>query len=210
MKVILGGTFDPVHHAHLRTALELRDRLAIDAVTLVPCHLPPHRDEPGATSEQRLAMLHQAVTGEPGLVVDARELNRQTPSYTVDTLLELRGELGEQIPLAMVVGTDSFASIDRWHQWERLLELAHIIVVQRPGYAVPEGSVASGLLANNAHTDAGTLHGCPAGRIWSVALPLLEISATAVRQHIRLGRSPRFLVPDGVLELIRKNGLYRR
>lgn len=209
MKVILGGTFDPIHYAHLRTAVELRERLDIEAVTLVPSHIPPHRGEPGATPEQRLNMLHLAVEGEAGLQVDERELARNTPSYTADTLAELRGELGEDESLAMVVGTDSFASIDRWHQWERLLTLAHIIVVQRPGYDIPEAGVAGRLLAENAGTTADTLKQLPAGKVWPVTLPLLDIAATAIRDHIRKGRSPRYLVPDGVLSLIRETGLYR-
>lgn len=209
MKVILGGTFDPIHHAHLRTAIELRELLDIEAVTLVPSHIPPHRDEPGATPEQRLSMLRVAVEGEPGLQVDERELARNTPSYTVDTLAGLRAELGEDVPLAMVVGTDSFASIDRWHQWERLLILAHIIVVQRPGYDIPETGVAGRLLAENVETTADTLKQLPAGRVWPVTLPLLDIAATAIRDHIRKGRSPRYLLPDGVLAVIRESGLYR-
>lgn len=209
MKVILGGTFDPIHHAHLRTAIELRELLDIEAVTLVPSHIPPHRDEPGATPEQRLSMLRVAVEGEPGLQVDERELARNTPSYTVDTLAGLRAELGEDVPLAMVVGTDSFASIDRWHQWERLLILAHIIVVQRPGYDIPETGVAGRLLAENAETTADTLKQLPAGRVWPVTLPLLDIAATAIRDHIRKGRSPRYLLPDDVLAVIRESGLYR-
>ncbi|BES72637.1 nicotinate-nucleotide adenylyltransferase [Marinobacter nanhaiticus D15-8W] len=209
MKVILGGTFDPIHNAHLRTAVELRELLDVETVTLVPSHIPPHRDEPGATPEQRLHMLHVAVEGESGLQVDERELARNTPSYTVDTLAELRDELGESVPLAMVVGTDSFAYIDRWHRWKQLLALAHIIVVQRPGHDIPETGVAGQLLAENSGTTANTLKQLPAGKVWPVTLPLLDIAATTIRDHIRKGRSPRYLVPDSVLSLIRETGLYR-
>ncbi|WP_148861823.1 nicotinate-nucleotide adenylyltransferase [Marinobacter fonticola] len=209
MKVILGGTFDPIHHAHLRTAVELKENLGIEAITLVPSHIPPHRDEPGATPDQRLDMLRRAVDGEPGLLVDERELARNKPSYTVDTLAELRQEIGSSEPLAMVVGTDSFASIDRWYQWERLLELAHIIVVQRPGYAPPDDGVAGRLLADNAETTAATLRQRPSGHVWPVSLPLLDIAATTIRHYVREGRSPRYLVPDSVWALIRDNGLYR-
>lgn len=209
MKVILGGTFDPIHHAHLRTAVELKEALGIDAITLVPCHLPPHRDEPGASAEQRLEMLYRAVEGERGLHIDERELARNKPSYTVDTLAELRDELGQEVSLAMVVGTDSFAAIDRWHQWERLLKLAHIIVVQRPGYAMPDDGVAGLLLADNAETTVATLKQAPAGKVWSVTLPLLDIAATTIRDYIRQGRSPRYLLPDPVLSLIQDAGLYR-
>ncbi|TBW56216.1 nicotinate-nucleotide adenylyltransferase [Marinobacter halodurans] len=209
MKVILGGTFDPIHHAHLRTAIELREALGIDAVTLVPCHLPPHRDEPGASPTQRLQMLYSAIGSEAALDVDERELARNTPSYTVDTLEELRREHGAREPLAMVVGTDSFASIDRWDRWQRLLELAHIIVVERPGFVVPADSAAGRLLADNADTDAASLKQAPSGRVWSVSLPLLDISATGVRRAVREGRSIRYLVPDPVRDVIVGSGLYR-
>lgn len=209
MKVIFGGTFDPVHHAHLRTAVELKETLGVETITLVPCHLPPHRDEPGATPEQRLEMLYRAIEGEPGIQVDERELARNKPSYTVDTLAELRDELGASVSLAMVVGSDSFVAIDRWYQWERLLTLAHIIVVQRPGYAIPEEGVAGQLLADHAGNTADSLKQTPAGKVWTVTLPLLEIAATTIRQYIRQGRSPRYLVPDEVLSLIRDAGLYR-
>lgn len=209
MKVILGGTFDPIHHAHLRTAVELREVLGIDTVTLVPCHLPPHRDEPGASPELRLRMLYSAIAGEAGLAVDERELTRNTPSYTVDTLEELRQERGPQEPLAMVVGTDSFSSIDRWDRWQRLLELAHIIVVERPGYTIPAESAAGQLLADNADTDETSLKRTPSGRVLSVSLPLLDISATGVRQAVRDGRSIRYLAPDPVCDIIAESGLYR-
>tara|TARA_R100001440_G_scaffold26791_15_gene44085 strand:- start:47217 stop:47858 length:642 start_codon:yes stop_codon:yes gene_type:complete len=209
MHVILGGTFDPVHHAHLRTAIEVRERLGASQVALVPCHLPPHRSEPGATSEQRLAMLEAAIAGEPGLFVDDRELARDKPSYTVDTLASLRETLGESMPLAMIVGTDAFAAIDRWHDWQRLLTLAHIVVVARPGAEVPAGSVAAELLAERATQDPSALHGAAAGLIWPVSLPPLDISATDVRRCIREGASIRYLVPDPVVSLIRQADLYR-
>lgn len=208
MHVIFGGTFDPIHHAHLRTAIEVRERLGAEQVALVPCHLPPHRAEPGATSEQRLAMLEAAIAGEPGLVVDDRELARNKPSYTVDTLAALRETLGESVPLVMIVGTDAFAAIDRWHDWQKLLALAHIVVVARPGVEVPAGSVAAELLAERATDDPKVLHEAAAGVIWSVNLPPLDISATGVRRSIREGGSIRYLVPDPVVSIIRQSDLY--
>ncbi|MGP4845656.1 nicotinate-nucleotide adenylyltransferase [Marinobacter sp. 1Y8] len=209
MHVILGGTFDPIHHAHLRTAIEVRERLGAEQVALVPCHLPPHRAEPGATSEQRLAMLEAAIADEPGLVVDDRELARNKPSYTVDTLAALRKTLGETIPLVMIVGTDAFAAIDRWHDWQRLLTLAHIVVVDRPGAEVPADSVAGALLVERATKDPKTLHSAAAGIIWPVSLPPLDISATGVRRSIREKGSIRYLVPDPVISIIRQSDLYR-
>src|SRR5690554_8106228 len=124
MHVIYGGTFDPIHHGHLRLALEVSDALAVDRVHLVPCHIPPHRGDMGATSAQRLELIRLAITGEDRLRVDDRELQRAGASYTADTLRQLRQELGAEAPLVMVVGTDSFAGFDRWQDWQQIPELA--------------------------------------------------------------------------------------
>lgn len=143
MHVIYGGTFDPIHHGHLRLALEIGDRLGVDRVTLVPCHIPPHRGATGASPEQRLRLLELAIAGERQLCVDDRELVRGGASYTADTLRQLRAEIGPDRPLVMVVGTDAFAGLDRWDSWQQIPELAHIVVVRRPGPQLdPEGRPA--------------------------------------------------------------------
>jgi nicotinate-nucleotide adenylyltransferase len=210
MQVIFGGTFDPVHNGHLRTAVELRERLQVATLSLVPCHLPPHRGEPGAPSAMRQTMLEPAVRDEPALRVDGRELARDEPSYTVDTLADIRAGMKPGMPLAMVVGTDTFAAIDRWDRWQQLLDLAHIIVIHRPGHRVPANSVAAQLLADNERVDAQILRSTASGCVWQVALPALEISASAIREKVREGLSPRYLLPDAVWYLITEAGLYRR
>ncbi len=208
MHLIFGGTFDPVHHGHLRLAVELKERLSLARVTLVPCHIPPHRERPGADSARRLELLKLAITAEPGLVVDDRELFRDGTSFTADTLRQLRAELGDREPLAMAVGTDAFATFDRWRDWQRIPELAHIIVVSRPGSALaPEGEPAK-LLSSRRATRVNQLHGQPAGLVFEVEVPLLSISATGIRACIAQGGSPRYLLPDSVWEAIRSNRLY--
>lgn len=208
MRVIYGGTFDPVHHGHLRTALEVRECLGVPEVALVPCHIPPHRGAPGVSSEQRLALLALAVAGEPGLTVDRRELDRAGASYTADTLRQLRQSMPEDEPLVMVVGTDAFAGFDRWQDWEAIPALAHIILVQRPGASLPEASAAARLLARRRVASAADLAGAPAGGILMLTLPQLEISATGVRERLASGRSIRYLVPERVLDAILQDGLY--
>lgn len=209
MHLILGGTFDPVHHGHLRMAVELRERLKVDRIAMVPCHIPPHREQPGTTSQDRLELLNLAIDGEPGLTVDDRELRREGASYTADTLRQLRSELGPEAPLAMVVGTDAFAAFDHWRDWQDIPELAHIVVVSRPGSRVdPDGEPAR-LLDRRRATDVADLHRQPAGLCLALDLPLLEISATGIRKRIRDGRSPRYLVPDRVWQAIRARNLYR-
>lgn len=213
LHVMFGGTFDPVHNGHLRMAVELREALgALPAgsasVSLVPCHVPPHRGRPGASASQRYDMLALAVEGESGIAVDPRELERPEPSWSIETLAQLREELGQGQPLAMAVGTDSFEAIDRWHRWREILELAHIIVIQRPGYSVGPGTEAGSLLSTHRAEDVRALSAAPAGLILPLSLSLLAISATDIRNRIASGRSPRYLVPDAIWRYICDHSLY--
>ena len=208
MHVIYGGTFDPIHHGHLRLALEISDALAVARVDLVPCHIPPHRGSTGAASEQRLELIRLAIDGEQRLGVDDRELRRAGASYTADTLRQLRQELGPDEPLVMVVGTDAFAAFDRWREWMDIPALAHIVVVQRPGSDVPVGSEAARLLAECRASGPEALSSTPCGAILQLDPPLLDISATGIRQRIASGRSPRYLTPDPVWQRIQSLRLY--
>lgn len=208
MHVIYGGTFDPVHHGHLRLAIELCDRLGVPNISLVPCHIPPHRGDTGASAGQRLTLLELAIRDEVALRIDDRELQRAGASYTADTLRQLRAELGPEESLVMVVGTDAFAGFDRWREWQMIPELAHIVVVQRPGPALdPDGQPAK-LLAEREVSDPARLRERPAGLVLALDPPLLDISATGIRDRIAKGRSPRYLIPDGVWAEIRRQGLY--
>ena len=205
---ILGGTFDPVHYGHLRTAWELCESLDMKELRLLPCRQPPHRGEPAATPEQRLAMLERALAGQDRLRIDTRELERPGPSYMVDTLASLRGELG-RTPFALVLGADAFAGLADWHRWERLIELAHLVVVTRPdGPPSLPGPVAA-LLEHCRVADAAALRSAQAGGILETAVTPLAISATAIRAQVAAGRSPRYLLPDAVLAYIEEEGLYR-
>ena len=208
MHVIYGGTFDPIHHGHLRLAIELCDRLEVERVSLVPCYIPPHRSDTGASASQRLKLMELAMQGEPRLYIDDRELRRAGASYTADTLRQLREELGPDQPLVMVVGTDAFAGFDRWREWERIPELAHIVVVRRPGPALDPENTPARLLARRRVEDIGSLRSTPAGCILELDPPLLDISATGIRERIAAGRSPRYLTPDSVWEEIRHQRLY--
>jgi len=142
-------------------------------------------------------------------VVDERELNRDGASYTADTLRQIREQIGPDEPLTMVVGTDSFAGFDRWREWERISELAHIVVVVRPGSEIPPGSVAADLMAGRAAESVDDLYSSSGGRILSFEPPLLDISATGIRGRIAEGRSVRYLLPDSVWRRICDSGLYR-
>lgn len=204
---IFGGTFDPIHIGHLRSAIEVRELLACDELRFIPCHQPPHRAEPAATSAQRMRMLELAIAGEPGLTVDAREIQRDGPSYTIDTLTQLRAEMGAECRLHLVVGMDAFSALDGWHRWRELLDFAHLVVMHRPENAMLGRGVVAELLRER-RVDVEQLQKSPSGSIAIVQLTPLPISATAIRGLIRAHRSPRYLLPDAVWEFIRSNSLY--
>lgn len=206
---IFGGTFDPVHIGHLRTALELRDYLGLDTLHLMPCADPPHRETPMTPAAQRLAMLELAIAGEPGLVADDRELRRGGLSYTVDTLVGLRAERGAREPLYLCIGMDSLATLDTWHRWRELTDHAHIVVAARPGWNLPgQGPVAEWLASRRVY-DVDGLRAAPAGAVLVVEMTLLPVSATALRTDLAAGRSIRYLTPDPVIDYINSHGLYR-
>lgn len=204
---LLGGTFDPVHHGHLRPAIELLEQLGLAEMRLVPGHVPPHRPPPRADSEQRLRLLQCAVVGAPGLVVDARELRRDGYSYTVATLHELRAELGQR-PLCFVLGSDAFLGLASWYRWRDLERLAHLVVMQRPGHVLRLGGELAEWTAARQVFDPAALRGCSSGLILFQETTPLDISASRIRRLIAQGRSARYLVPDSVWECIAEEGWY--
>lgn len=205
---IFGGTFDPIHIGHLRMALELKQQLGLDEMYLLPCHQPPHRDAPQVSSEQRAEMLRIALQDCPELQLDERELQRAKPSYTYDTLLELRAELGGEVSLVLCMGEDAFAGLPNWYCWQELIQLAHIVVIARPGWSIPDSGEARNLL-NKHLREAANLDNAPAGSIVLQSPRLLPISATEIRQQIQAGKSAQFLVPDAVWNYIKAKQLYR-
>jgi len=207
--LLYGGTFDPVHNGHLAVARAARDRLRC-WVHLMPAADPPHRSAPGASASERVQMLERAVQDEPGLVVDRRELERPGPSYTVDTLRELREQVGRQMPLALLLGSDSFLSLPGWHDWQALFGLAHLVVAERAG-----ASLDSQLPETLAQTIAGrwsnaadVLQRSPAGRVLRLQQPLVPVSASDVRQRLATGTEWTELLPPTVAAYIREHGLY--
>lgn len=205
---LLGGTFDPIHFGHLRSAVEVRECLALDELRLVPNAQPPHRDRPAATAQQRLEMVCLATASDDQLLVDDCELRRERPSYTVETLEALRAELGAEATLFLIVGWDAFSGLPSWHRWESILSLASLVVLQRPEQNQELPEVLKDLLAARSVSDASALTATH-GEILCLAQTPLAISATHIRSLIWAGRSPRFLLPDSVLGYIETRGLYR-
>ena len=206
---ILGGTFDPIHHGHLRLAIEMAEALDLAEVRLVPLYLPPHREPPTAPPALRLRMLEAAVADTPPLRVDDRELRRARVSYTVETLAELRGDLPGR-PLCLILGMDAFAGLEGWQRWREIIGLAHLAVTKRPGSALSPSDPIQDVIDRHGVTDPSDLHRREAGCLLIRDVPALDISASAIRARIAAGRSPRHLLPDAVLELIERNSLYRK
>ena len=210
---LLGGTFDPVHWGHLRIANETAAALKLSEVRLIPSKAPVHRTAPGATGEQRLAMLRLAVADAPGLAVDDRELRRATPSYTALTLASLREEFPLR-PLIWLIGVDAFLHINQWYHWPQLFELAHFVLLNRPGFAVSQAlspalaEVWQGRLIRSPDTLCNTTH----GSIYLHTVTPQAVSATTIRNTIAAGASDELLrpfLPQPVLAYIRAHQLYR-
>ncbi|MBL1378742.1 nicotinate-nucleotide adenylyltransferase [Zobellella iuensis] len=204
---LLGGTFDPIHIGHLRPAISTLERLGLHEVRLLPNYIPPHRAPPDSAPEHRLAMARLAAAHTPGLTVDDRELRRNRPSYTIETLTELRREL-PRTPLCFLMGMDSLCSLNRWHRWRELLSQAHLVVSHRPGWEPDFNDEVAELYRTHGTRDAEQLHRALAGSIYLLDNPRLEISSTQIRDCIRTGNNPQYLLPDPVAVYIRDKGLY--
>lgn len=203
---IFGGSFDPIHYGHLRPAAEVLRAAALDTLRFVPSAQPPHRAMPHAEARHRLRMVQLAIEGHDGFAVDDREIRMGGVSYTVRTLRSLRAELGE-VPLALVVGTDAFLGLPSWHHWEEIPRMAHLIVMDRPGWdlrsALP--AWAEGRLC----ADASALEKDPAGRVHLVRVTPVDISSTQIREAVARGGSIDGLVPPAVRDYVEQYGLYR-
>ena len=209
---MLGGTFDPVHYGHLRLAEEMLELANLRQIRFIPAGTPPHRDTPQVSAQHRSAMVRLAIADQPAFVLDDREVARTTPCYTVDTLRELRGEMGTDQPLCLLMGGDAFLQLHTWHEWERLFELAHIVVGYRPGFTLEERiHTATPALQSHYHQrlcTAAALSQQPAGGVAELAIPKLEISATLIRSRVADNRSIRYLLPNTVADYIHQHHLY--
>jgi len=195
---IFGGTFDPIHIGHLTVAWEAAELLDAE-VRLMPANVPPHRSSPIATPAERVAMLRAALAGQSRLVLDARELERDGPSYTIDTLRELRAEQGGR-PLVLLLGADAFAGLPSWNRWRELFDFAHIGVLSRPGVDAARPEVLAAEVAARRVDDMAALRTEPCGNLIELAVTPLEISATRIRELLAAGRDPRYLLPAGLFD----------
>ncbi|MBD8871968.1 nicotinate-nucleotide adenylyltransferase [Rhodanobacter sp. DHB23] len=195
---IFGGTFDPIHIGHLSVAWEAAELLDAE-VRLMPANVPPHRPAPLASAAERVAMLRVALAGQSRLALDARELGREGPSYTIDTLRELRDEQGER-PLVLLLGADAFAGLPGWHRWRELFDCAHIGVLSRPGVDAVLPEALAREAASRRVDDVAALRTASCGKLIELAVTPLEVSATRIRELLAEGRDPRYLLPGGLFD----------
>ncbi|MEO8802280.1 MAG: nicotinate-nucleotide adenylyltransferase [Rudaea sp.] len=194
---ILGGTFDPIHIGHLRVAWEAAEALNAN-VRLMPANVPPHRPAPVAAAGQRVRMLEAALAGQDRLLLDTRELRREGPSYSIDTLRELRAQTSAAQPLILLLGADAFAGLSSWREWRGLFDLAHIVVLTRPGHAPALPQELATEIAPRKVASVQPLQQSPAGKVLDLPVTALEISASAVRALLAAGHEPRWLLPDAL------------
>jgi nicotinate-nucleotide adenylyltransferase len=206
--LLYGGTFDPVHLGHLAIAHAAHAVLGA-RVHLMPAADPPHRAPPGADAGHRARMLELAVAGDRALTVDRRELEREGRSYTVDTLSALRDGIGQQRPVALLLGADSFIGLPQWKDWRALFGLAHLVVAERDGHDLRElPAELAGEVAPRLTLESVELHALPAGRVLRLRQPLADVSATRVRAAIRSGGDCSALLPAAVAAYIDRHRLY--
>ncbi|MEE8427739.1 MAG: nicotinate-nucleotide adenylyltransferase [Woeseiaceae bacterium] len=204
---VFGGTFDPIHYGHLRTAFEMLQALRFDEVRFMPCGDPPHRGETFADAKLRYEMVRVATEHQAGFTVDDRELRRSGPSYSMDTLATLREEFPER-PLGLILGMDAFLNLTTWHRWEEIIDVAHIVVAHRPGWRAPDIGPLGELIAEHGTHRVDDLHETLQGCIHIHAVTQLEISSTEIRDLVSVGRDPRFLMPDEVRDVIARSRCY--
>jgi nicotinate-nucleotide adenylyltransferase len=208
---LLGGTFDPIHFGHLRLALEVAEAIHADEVRFIPAGMPPHRQSPLADKTHRSAMVDLAIAGNPLFQLDNRECERPGPSYTIDTLKDMRREY-PNLPICLFLGADAWLSFSSWRCWQDFTHLVHLVIAHRPGFTLRQSALPlaqQALFSQSLVHTPKQLHEKNAGFIYVYAITALEISASGIRGMVRRGQSPRYLLPDCVLDYIAYHHLYR-
>lgn len=205
---VFGGTFDPIHFGHLESAVAVMDLLGVPRVKLVPSFVPPHRTGPSSTPAQRLFMLQIATCGNNAMEVDDREVSRQGVSYTADTLASFRSELGEATPLYFVLGIDSYCTLNEWDRWRSLTDVAHLVVLDRPGYSREIPAEVLAWSRRRLVDDPKDIKQLAFGAICLVSLEQVDVSASEIREMLKIGTRPTGKMPEKVIDFALEHGLY--
>lgn len=204
---IFGGTFDPVHYGHVKSALSIKDALHLTQIRFIPNRHPPHRASPWLSVEQRLLLLKTALMDIPGTVIDERELNRDGPSYIVETLASLRTDFPDD-KLCLIIGMDAFAAITKWFRWRDLFDLCHLVVITRPGFYMRQiekewSAQDYAFLSSKMIDSADALSSQERGNIILLPVPALDISSTKIRERLVNNTSVSEWLPKSVSEQLR-------
>tara|TARA_R110000868_G_scaffold410505_4_gene698840 strand:- start:84842 stop:85471 length:630 start_codon:yes stop_codon:yes gene_type:complete len=206
---ILGGSFDPIHHGHLAIGRFVFDSLKLSELRFLPCGQHAFAKPLRASKEHRLGMLLAAIEGERGFTIDFRELERSGQSLTIESLREMRDEVGADEPLCFVLGVDAFVEFDRWHEWQAILDVCHLVVMQRPDYNMQLSAPLQAFLDNHLSNDINELTNSPAGKILLLDNPLHDDSSTQVREALTNHSNIVEFVPKKVADYIDAHGLYQ-
>lgn len=204
---ILGGTFDPVHFGHLRTALAAQQDFDLDEVRLIPCHHPVHKEEPEVPAQHRLEMLHKATKTEKRLLVDVRECMRAGPSYMIETVESLRNEYPND-RLFLLLGADAFNKLEGWKDWQKIFDLAHIIVITRPGWEIKPSQIIEDFCQQRTVSTFSDMCDAQFGKVLAYSFIPLMIASSEIRKQLKENKSVRYLLPNKVINYIKKHGLY--
>ncbi len=204
---IFGGTFDPIHYGHIKPAMSVKQALNLKQIRFIPNRIPPHREQPWLNADQRLSLLKTALRNYPDAIIDERELNRDGPSFTVDTLKSLRSDFPDE-GLCLIIGMDAFLGISRWHQWKLLFDLCHLVVTTRPGFeqsALAERMSAEDyqFLAEKMTRDVNALTPRETGKILLQSVPQLDISSTQIRSNLHKGEDISQWMPEQAYRQLR-------
>jgi len=205
---LFGGTFDPIHSGHLKIAEQLIDLLDLQCMQFIPNKHPMYRDKPVANAKHRLAMTRIATAHYPKFIVNDVEINRPGPTYTIDTITAIREQIPKQ-PLCLLIGEDVFASMNGWHDWKKIPDMVHLIIIDRPGVTHPYNSEIQALFDERKTHDTHSLSKKPGGKIIRHLIDPLTISATKVRKKLKTGEDVSREVPPEVLRYIEQHHLYR-
>lgn len=206
---IYGGTFDPIHNGHIKSAIALRNKLGV-SIKMIPSFVPPHRALPKSNSRQRLEMLRLAVKDLDGVEVDSREFDRAGTSYTIETLASFRKDYGKHVPIFCIIGVDAYLLLDEWREWQRLTEFANLIILERPGFEdrLPKAQVQA-WAQDKRQENLSKLSNSRSGSLCRIKLPQIDISATMIRNALYQNQAVEGLLPEAVIEYIKQNGLYK-
>jgi nicotinate-nucleotide adenylyltransferase len=209
---LLGGSFDPVHHGHVALAALFATLLQPDQLRIIPAGNPWQKNGLKASADDRVAMIELAFRAAAlDVTVDRREIERAAPTYTIDTLRELRAELGPDAAIVFLIGADQLLQLDTWRDWRQLFDYAHIGVAARPGYSLAEAALPPAV-AQEIETRQGSLEQLrttPSGRIFLAETLAVDISATQIRAALQRGEQANSLIPEVVLDYIQQHNLYK-